>query len=387
MNINRRKGRLRRLPSGRWQAGYVGPDGRVHHNPTGTFASKEYAEGWIASELRLIELDAWTPPAAREAARYARTVTVGEYAERWIASRELRNTTRRDYQTSLERHIKGSSITSISVQALTRQQVTAWWQAFDKNQPRARSRAYGLLRAVLNGAVDEDLIETNPARVKDRKAVTSSAPRKLIPIETEQLDRLVEAMPERRHLAVLLAAWGGLRYGEVVALRRRDLDLRSEYPVVTVARSATFIPGKEPYVGPPKTEAGVRSVVLPSWLKPIIAQHLLKHTQPGGDGMLFTSKDGGLLWPSSFYKTWRTARKASGMPELRFHDLRHHAAVRAAQAGENFAAVQARLGHSSAQAAIRYQHAASNADQRIAKALDAMRAAPTPTELGATTAS
>ena len=100
----------------------------------------------------------------------------------------------------------------------------------------------------------------------------------------------------------------------------------------------------------------------------------LAHAQSGGDGLLFASGSGGLLWPSSFHKVWRTARRKAGVPGLRFHDLRHHAAVRAAQEGESFAAVQARLGHSSARAAIRYQHAAANSDRRIAEALDRMRA-------------
>lgn len=368
----RSKGRIRKLPSGKFQAGYVGPDAVVHYAPS-TFTAKVDAEGWIAQELRLVERDEWTPPDARQAAKYANRVTVAEYARVWIAARELRPTTRRNYETSLRLAIEGSSIGDVSVKSLTRQQVTVWWRALDRTQPRARSKAYGLLRAVLNGAVQEGLIDFTPANVPDRKAVVSSQPRKLTPIEPEQLDALVEAMPPRRQLLVLLAAWGGLRFGELAALRRRDFDLSGAYPVVRVARSVTFLTGQPPFEGPPKSDAGVRDVALPSWLKPVIAQHLLTHTQPGRDGLLFPSTEGGFLWPSGLYKAWRTARNRAGVPELRIHDLRHHAAVRAAQAGETFSAVQARLGHASPQAALRYQHAAANSDVRIAAALDRMR--------------
>lgn len=370
----RSKGRIRKLPSGKFQAGYVGPDALVHYAPS-TFTAKVDAEGWLAQELRLVERDEWTSPEARQAAKYTDRVTLAEYTKEWIASRELRPTTLRNYETSLRLTIEGSGIANVPVKSLTRQQVTSWWRALDRTQPRARSKAYGLLRAVLNSAVQDGLIDFTPANVPDRKAVVSSQPRKLVPLEPEQLDALEQAMPERRRLLVSLAAWGGLRYGELVALRRRDVDLSGTYPVVRVSRSVTFLPGLAPVAGPPKTDAGVRDVVLPSWSKPVIAQHLLAHAQPGENGLLFPATNGGFMWPSGINKAWQSARNKAGLPDLRIHDLRHHAAVRAAQAGETFSAVQARLGHASPQAALRYQHAAANSDVRIAAALDRMREA------------
>lgn len=85
--------------------------------------------------------------------------------------------------------------------------MTGWWRNLDKATPRARSKAYGLLRSALNAAVDEELIEMNPARVKNRKAITSSTPRKLTPIEPEHLDQLVAGIEiERYRLLVQLAA-------------------------------------------------------------------------------------------------------------------------------------------------------------------------------------
>lgn len=373
MSTNRRsKGRIRKLPSGKYQAGYVGPDAVIHY-ASSTFTSKVDAEGWISKEFRLIERGEWTSPAARQAAKYSDQVTVAEYAKEWIASRDLRDSTRRSYEISLRTAIEGTSIAGIPVKALTRQQVTAWWRAMDRKTPRARSKAYGLLRFVMNGAVEDELIEFSPAKVTDRKAVVSSTERRLVPIEPEALDKLEAGMPDRLKLAVSLAAWGGLRYGELMALRRCDVDLRGDYPVLHVSRSVTFLSGSKPVAGPPKTEAGIRDVILPSWLKSDIAQHLLAHAQAGKEGLVFPSPEGLFLWPAGFHKYWKRAREAAGVADLRVHDLRHHAAVRAAQAGETFSAVQARLGHSSAKAALRYQHAAANSDQRIAEALDKMR--------------
>jgi len=99
-------------------------------------------------------------------------------------------------------------------------------------------------------------------------------------------------MPERLRLAVLLAAWGGLRYGELAGLRRSDLDLSGTYPVVRVARSVSFAPGQDVRVKAPKTAAGVRTVALPSWLKPMISQHLLAYAQAGDNGLVFASANG-----------------------------------------------------------------------------------------------
>ena len=93
----RTKGRIRKLPSGRFQAGYIGPDAVVHYAPW-TFTAKIDAEGWLASEIRLIEQGDWSSPAARQAVQYRERVTVAEYTEAWITGRDLAVSTRRSYE-------------------------------------------------------------------------------------------------------------------------------------------------------------------------------------------------------------------------------------------------------------------------------------------------
>lgn len=68
------------------------------------------AEACLAAERRLIELDAWTPPAQRTAKKTAKAITVGEYAQTWIDHRTLKPRTRNAYQALLDRHITGSTI-------------------------------------------------------------------------------------------------------------------------------------------------------------------------------------------------------------------------------------------------------------------------------------
>jgi hypothetical protein len=86
-------GRIRRLPSKQHQASYIGPD-RVRHNAPKTFAAKMDAEGWLASERRLIELGIWTPPAWRAAEKVAKAITVGQYAATWIEQRNVKPRTK-----------------------------------------------------------------------------------------------------------------------------------------------------------------------------------------------------------------------------------------------------------------------------------------------------
>lgn len=67
---------------------------------------------------------------------------------------------------------------------------------------------------------------------------------------------------------------------------------------------------------------------------------------------------------------WADAVAALGVPGLHFHDLRHTGNTLAAQAGVSLADLKARMGHDSVRAAMIYQHAAAEADQKIANALD-----------------
>jgi integrase len=88
--------------------------------------------------------------------------------------------------------------------------------------------------------------------------------------------------------------------------------------------------------------------------------------------LLFPSAGGGHLAPSTLYRSFYPARKAAGRPDLRWHDLRHTGAVLAAATGASLAELMARLGHSTAGAAMRYQHVAQDRDMEIARRLSAM---------------
>lgn len=357
-------GRIRKLPSGRHQASYTGPDLAVH-NASSTFGTLMDARGWLAEERKLIDAGTWIPPKARAVIKAANTF--GAYAETWLSGRELKPRTRTEYRRILDGKLL-PHFGDLPLKSITRAEVRAWYATLDPEHKTARAHAYALLRTILGTAEDEELITANPCRIK--AAGQTKRQRKIKPATLAELETIVTRLPDRYGLMVLLAAWCALRFGELTELRRRDLDLQAG--VIMVTRGVTWVDG-QPVVGPPKSDAGERDVTIPPHLLPMVEAHLTEHAAWGRDGLLFPSRDLGLqLREQTFHKTWVRARNAAGRPDLTFHDLRHTGAVLAAQTGATLAELMARLGHSTPAMAMRYQHASQERDAEIARLLSAM---------------
>lgn len=362
-------GSLRKLPSGRIQARYTGPDGKQYAAPV-TFDGRGDARAWLALRRSEIIRAEWHPEVSRKVRR--EPLTIGAYAAVWLAERDLKPRTREHYGTLLRRLIL-PTFGPTPVATITPADVRAWWAGLDPARPTLRAHAYSLLRAILATAVVDDVIVANPCRI--RGAGGTKRVHQPEPATLTELADLTAAMPPRYRVMVLFASWCGLRFGELVELRRNDIDLRNG--VIRVRRGAVRLSGHVD-IGPPKSDAGVRDVAIPPHLVPLVKAHIAEHAAWGRDGLLFPAKHGGTLAPSTLYKTFYPARMAAGRPDLRFHDLRHTGAVLAASTGATLAELMARLGHSTPGAALRYQHAAKGRDTQIAAALSklAERVAP-----------
>lgn len=372
MTTRRSFGKLRKLPSRRWQASYVGPDTVRHVAPT-TFEAKIDAEAWLAAERRLVSDGTWTPPAVRaDLARHAAPTLFGDYARGWLERRDLRPRTRAHYRTLLDRFLL-PTFADAPLVAITPAKVAEWHHALGKQTgPTYQAHAYSLLRTIFRTAIDEDEVVTSPCRV--RGAGASKRVKRIRPATLPELERLTAAMPERLRLMVLLMSWCALRFGEAAELRRKDVDLKNA--VLRIRRGVVRADGQV-LVGDPKSDAGRRDVAIPPHLVPLVREHVATHAGWGRDGLLFPGPDGGNLAHSSFMWHFDRARNAAGRPDLRPHDLRHTGAVLAAQTGATLAELMARLGHSTPAAAMRYQHAAADRDQAIAAALSQLAARET----------
>lgn len=356
-------GYVRRLPSKKYQASYIGPD-LVRHSAPSTFATKGDAEAWLSAERLLISLDAWIPAELRrERAKANRPVRFGEYAEIWLKDRDLKPRTRSHYAALLEKQLNPWALATIK--EMRPEMVREWHTNLDPTRPTLRAHSYGLLRAILSTAVDDGLIAANPCHI--RGGSTSKKVHKTKPATLSELETLVQSMPDHFQLMTLLASWCAMRFGELVELRRKDID--AIQGIIHIRRGAVRVNG-EVLIGVPKSEAGIRDVALPPHLLPSLKKHLRDHVSSGKDALLFPAADGvSTLHPSTLHTWFDKARIEAGRPDLRFHDLRHTGAVLAASTGATLAELMGRLGHSTAGAALRYQHAAEGRDQIIANAL------------------
>ena len=358
-------GYVRKLPSGRYQASYIGPN-LARHNARETFRAKGDAEQWLGREQALIASDAWTSPGRRAAAR-DRALTFGQYAERWLVVRDLKPRTLGDYRALLSRQIL-PTFAGVPLRAITSEQIRDWYAELDASKRTLRAHAYGLLRTVLATAVTDEKMPANPCHIRGAGNVKRA--RKIKPATLAELEVVVTNMPPRYRLMVLFASWCALRFGELVELRRHDVDVKNG--VLRIRRGAVRAEGRV-VIDTPKSEAGVRDVVIPPHLMPLVREHLSTTITGGRNGLLFPAADGSsTLSPSTLYKSYYRARKAAGRPDLRFHDLRHTGAVLAAQTGATLAELMGRLGHSTPGAAMRYQHVAQGRDAQIAAALSVM---------------
>ncbi len=357
-------GNLRKLPSGRWQASYW-HEGRRHVAPE-TFATKTDAQAWLSTQQADIVRGSWTErPTAK--------ITFADYSASWLARQaHLRPRTEELYRFLLRRHVL-PTFGPLYVSAVTTKDVVDWHRKLVATVPGTAPKCFRLLRQVLGAAVDEGFLAKSPAVIK---GASQEARRDEAIPTADDLRRLAEAVDPRYRAMVWLAGACGLRFGELAALRRDRIDLG--HREVRVTETVTELVGGEPFVGPPKTEGGRRTVAIPSAIAPLIEEHLA-NLGPEGDALVFPAPEGGYLRRQNFRKrVWQPALKATGL-SFRFHDLRHAAMTIAAASGATVADLMARAGHASPRAALIYQHASRQRDHLIADAMNELISAGTET--------
>lgn len=358
-------GKLRTLRSGRIQASYVTADGRRHYAPN-TYTTKMDAEGWLSNERKLIELGEWTPPEARAALKSVAGLTLREYADRWMKHRDLTPKTRALYTRLLDSRIL-PTLGDETLRAITPAMVRTWWVGLDSKTATANSHAYQLLKAIYNTAVEDKAATENPCQIKS--AGKPPKPRDVKPLTPAELAKVAESAPEKYRAAVPVAAWCGLRFGELIELRRKDVHAEGDRIVLRIRRAATSVEKIGLVVGRPKTDAGIRDVTVPPHVAEILREHMKAHTGKGPESLVFTTTRGLRLSQTAFTKAVKKGLAEVGKPDMRVHDLRHVGATLAAQAGATTKELMSRLGHTTPAMAMRYQIAAADRDAQIAAAM------------------
>jgi integrase len=364
-------GYLRKLPSGFVQASYVHDDGRRYTAPH-TFSTMMDAEGWLRDERKLIDQGEWTPPQSRAQARAMAGVTLAEFAEAWLPQRDLTPKTHALYRDLLKSRIL-PALGGEPLRALTPAQVRVWWAGLGKDTPTRNSHAYQLLKAIYNTALQDNLVTENPCQIK--AAGRPPKARDVQPLTPAELVKVAEKVPETYRAAVAVAAWCGLRFGELIELRRKDVHTERERTILKIRRAATVVHDKQApvhntlVVGRPKTDAGIRDVTVPPHVAQLLREHMKAHAGAGPEAFVFTTTRGKRLSQTAFTKSVKNGFASVGKPDMRVHDLRHVGATLAAQAGATTKELMSRIGHTTPAMAMRYQIAAQERDALIADKL------------------
>lgn len=356
----RRFGYVRKLPSGRYQASFIGPSGLRQTAPT-TFRTKSDADRWLSAAEADIVRGAWM---SEDLGRQ----TFGNYARAWLRDHpRIGPRWRETCERNLRLHLV--PLHDVPLRALTPAVVREWHAAALRGKGGRTSiqQSYRFLRAVMNTAVRDGAIAKNPCQIVG--AGTDRAKERPVASPAE-VAALVDAITPRYRAAVLLAAWCGLRRGEVLGLRRGDVDLAAGR--VTVRKNRVeLLESPEAFDADPKTDAGKRTVVIPPHVLPVLAEHMA--TWAGSD-RVFVGRDGRPMRGDAIRQAFDRARRQAGMPGFRFHDLRHTGQTLAAATGATTKDLMRRLGHASPAASYRYLHAVDGRDAEIASALSELAA-------------
>ncbi len=358
----RQFGSIRRLPSGRYQARYPDASGQLLPAPL-TFAAKADA-GRFLDEVRTDQdRGVWIDPRAGQ-------VTLADYAWSWLELRpDLRPRTVELYEGYLRLHIL-PILGDVELGSVTTARVRAWHAGLIGAGKPGRStvaKAYRLLSTIMRTAVEDELVLKNPCILKN--AGVERPPER--PIATvAQVFEIADAIHPRFRILVLLATFTGLRLGELQALKRSRVDV--ENGTLRVVEQTQLLKDGTLVTGPPKTDAGVRTVAIPAASLPDLAIQLDEHCATGPDGLVIPGPGGVPFRRATLYTEWQKAVRTVGVEGLRFHDLRHTGNTLAASTGASTKELMARMGHASPRAALIYQHATAERDVVIASALSDM---------------
>ncbi|MCZ9328704.1 tyrosine-type recombinase/integrase [Nocardia farcinica] len=355
----RRFGTVRKLPSGKFQASFIGPNGKRQTAPN-TFRTKTDADRYLVKVEADISRGAWLDEQLGRQ-RFE------DYARAYLA--ENPDVGARWQETCLRNmRLHMTELLDKPLVAITAPVVRSWHaKALAGSGGRTSiQQSYRFLRAVMNQAIRDNAITVNPCTIK---GAGSDRAKERNVASVAEVAALVDAITPRYRAAVLLAAWCGLRRGEIIGLAVTDVDLATDQVWVRRTRVELLESGAA-FDKDPKTDAGKRPVSIPPHLRSYLVSHL---EQWAGREWLFVGRDGQRMRGNAIYQAFVRARSKVGV-DVTFHDLRHTGQSLAALTGANLADLKKRLGHSSNAAAIRYLHAVDGRDKEVAAELSKLAA-------------
>jgi len=366
-------GRVRKLPSGRYQAAYTDPRTRRAVNGPLTFSNTSQAQAWLAAQRTFLEAGT-LPSFERHAAEKLRTISQGEsltlreHAKEWREQRETSNSPRTlyTYERMLESSLK--DFADLPLADITPDMVANWVSKNGKTTPKMTRNSYTHLKALLSNAVRRGKLSSNPCDL-ERSQLPKKSPWREVYADANQVAKIIECASDEWMKAFLaIAFYSGLRRGEILELRKKDFQVR-EYKGghridISVSRSVIFPKGAPVVRNELKTQGSRRKVTLQDKGTRLVMDYLEKFTSP--NSLLFHSSTDPYKHVSQtvLFTKWNKVRKAAGF-EGRLHDARAIDLTNVASTGAPTREIMDRGGHRTAQVAMRYQRNAGRTDEYL----------------------
>lgn len=370
-------GNVRETPSGRYQGRYTAPDG-TPRTLGRTFRTKREASSALAVVQVEMDRGVWIDPKAPPTAEPARTPTLAEYVVHFHLARTgkrggpVKPSTRALAESELRDYIL-PTFGGVRLDAITLSAVREWhgrlqdpvhtphpWRQDAHGKPTALSgslvrQCYSLLKAILNMAVEEEVIARNPCRIRGAGQNRYQEPAY---VSEDEAWSIISKLDGDTATLAHLALATGCRLGELLALTWADVNLRAR--LLHIRRAAVEVNGRQ-VITTTKTGEG-RAVDLDASTVSLLRRHEQRRLCQPVD-RVFLAPSGAPLRHRQVQAHWRQAREAVGL-SCRFHDLRHTALTTMAREGKTIREIMDRAGHASFVAAMNYQRLAPHA-QRI----------------------
>jgi integrase len=351
----------------RFVACYRDPEGR--QPSAGTYSSRRAAERAANREEAKVRDGAWHDHSRGQ-------VTFAEYVETvWLPSKQVETSTLAAYRSYLDKHFIPTfgrrPMGKILPSEIQRWVTTGIWNGLSAASVR---KYHTMLASVFERALRDRVVTFNPCAHTELPKMIKKKARTLTPAE---YDAILTALPAQHRLMVETAINTGLRWGELIALRPRRLDLikrkltvEETIVEVSIKNSPT---GARMLTKPYPKDNEARTMGLPADLVAQLAAAITRGLGP--DDLLFATRDGTPISRNTFRtRVWRPAIKASGIDfDVRVHDLRHAHASWLLAGGSDLKSVMDRMGHAQITTTQKYLHALPAADAKNLDALNRIR--------------
>lgn len=383
-------GRIEKLKSGNYRARFR-VKGKLYKAPT-VFKEKETAVAWLNNQKTeydkiISRNETWVPPTERAEEEDRNTTTVRELIEMWLADEKAlpKMSTRQSHRRHLNARVLCDSFPGFQSLAEERvvdvdlDRIEMWWEQVEDHWPDmadANQKAYKRLHTAFNYAIKKKFVTENPVKVAgaNKKVRTKVQDRPLL--ELEEADAMVESISPRLKAPLLILQWAGLRLGELLELRRKDVTDNGIVMTLSIERAAQRVKDEETgkqvmIVTPPKTEAARRRIVLPGKVAEKVREHLSTYVAENSEALLVTTEKGQPMMDTNFRNRFKYAAKQAGRADLSPHDYRRFfGTMLVTKSGINLEEARILMGHESKEQLLDYMRAAANSKETAASNLD-----------------